>query len=226
MSNPISAVIVKDLAIKRGENALFEKMSWEINSGTFLAVTGPSGIGKSSLLSCLAGNLKPSAGIFSFSTGDTTKIGRIFQDLRLTANSTVLTNIMCGRLGDLPWYKTIFGFSGECKKQAFEIMRLLEIDPLLHKPVRKTSGGEQQRAAIARLLFHDPEYILADEPTSNLDPQLAKKVLGEIRRLCKESGRVAICVLHDSEYVRQFADLELTLSSGNENGWEMREVVR
>lgn len=226
MKNNQDALSVSELAVRRSENLLFKGMSWGLTPGTFLAVTGPSGIGKSSLLSCLAGNLKPAEGGFSFLTDDTTQVGRIFQDLRLTANSTVLTNVLCGGLGRLPWYRTLFGFDGESKKAAFEILRRLEIDPLVHKPVKKISGGEQQRTAIARLLHHDPEIILADEPTSNLDPVLANKVLGRIRSLCKERSRVAICVLHDGDQVEKFADMELRLSDEFENGWEIREVKR
>ena len=148
----------------------------------------------------------------------------IFQNLRLTRNLSVLTNVLCGRLGSQPWWRTLFAFPHEEKLHAYDILCRLGIDELANKPVRKISGGEQQRTAIARVLHQGPEIILADEPTSNLDTELSEKVLAIFRAQCDAEGRAAVCVLHDDYLVEKFADLELRLDNSAERGWDLRQL--
>lgn len=199
-------------------------MSWRLAAGEFLAVTGPSGVGKSSLVSALAGMLEPTAGTIERPAA-ASSAGIVFQDLRLTKELSVLTNVLCGRLGQFPWWRTLFGFPDEAKQAAFQKLEELEIGHLCHKPVRNISGGEQQRTAIARVLFQEPAVIFADEPTSNLDLALSERVMAMLRRECKSAGRTAICILHDTEFVGHFADLELRLGRDLPNGWELRRVA-
>ena len=85
--------------------------------------------------------------------------------------------------------------------------------------MRKISGGEQQRVAVARVLLQNPEIILADEPTSNLDAALARRVLTLLRRKCEQENRTIIAVLHDRRMVEEFADYELEIGAEFENGW-------
>ncbi len=217
---------VRGLALARGHSSLFEQMSWNLPRGKFLAVTGPSGVGKSSLLACIRGTLSPSAGSTSLGTDDPTKIGIVFQHLRLSNNLTVLTNVLCGRLGRYSNFRSIFGFPAAERETAFETIGRLGIGGLCHKPVRNISGGEQQRTAVARVLFQEPDLILADEPTSDLDTALARDVLTEFRQLCRTRNATVICVMHDDRMVAEFADLELRLDADRPNGWEMHEVIR
>lgn len=219
-----TGIAAEGLEIIRGDKRLFKYMSWELAKGKFMAVTGPSGIGKSSLLACLGGRLRPDAGSFGLSTTDPTKVGVVFQNLRLTRNLTVLTNVLCGRLGSQPWWRTLFSFPQEEKLRAFEVMCELGIGKLANKPVRKISGGEQQRTAIARVLYQSPEILLADEPTSNLDAELSARVLGILREQCDTAGKTAVCVLHDADLVERFADFELLLGQGDKRGWQLRQV--
>ncbi len=194
-------------------------MNWELPRGKFLAVTGASGAGKSSFLACLGGIIAPTMGTFKLSAADEKSIGFIFQSFRLTANLSVLTNVLCGRLGAYNWWQTLFSFPESERQKAFAILGELGLEKLLHRQVRQISGGEQQRTAVARVLLQNPEIILADEPTSNLDARLAKRVLSILRRKCERENRTVIAVLHDTRMVADFADYELKIGAEYENGW-------
>lgn len=220
------AVETFSLALKRSEKMLFEKMTWQLPQGKFLAITGGSGAGKSSLLACLGGIIAPSEGEFRLAAADSESIGFIFQNYRLTGNLSVLKNVLCGRLGAYNWWQTLFSFSETDCLAAFQILRELGLENLVHREVRKISGGEQQRTAVARVLLQNPEIILADEPTSNLDAKLAKRVLSILRRLCTEKNRTVIAVMHDARMVEDYADYELKIGADYENGWSFQQVTR
>jgi phosphonate transport system ATP-binding protein len=223
---PTIAVETRSLALKRGEKLLFEQMTWSLPRGKFLAVTGASGAGKSSLLACLSGTLVPSEGEFRLAASDAKSVGFVFQNFRLTGNLSVLTNALCGKLGAYNWRRTLFSFPEPDRLKAFEILRELGLENLVHREVRKISGGEQQRVAVARVLVQDAEIILADEPTSNLDARLAKRVLSLFRRECAEKNRTTVAVLHDRQMVEDFADCELEIGAEHENGWNFRRLLR
>jgi phosphonate transport system ATP-binding protein len=220
------AVETRSLCLKRGEKPLFEQMTWQLPPGKFLAVTGASGAGKSSLLACLSGSVEPAGGAFHLSVADSKSLGVIFQNYRLTTNSSVLTNVLCGKLGDYAWWQTLFSFAEPDRRAAFAILRELGLEKLVHRQVRKISGGEQQRTAVARVLLQDPRIILADEPTSNLDREAAKLVLSHLRRRCTEKNRTVVCVLHDARMIEDFADYELKIGAEYRNGWIWREIPR
>lgn len=198
-------------------------MSWELPRGRFMVVTGPSGAGKTSLLACLRGSLTADKGKVSLDHGLPLKVGVVFQHLRLTGNLSVLANVLCGRLGFHRWWETLFGFSAQERLKAYEIISELGLAPLVHRPVRSISGGERQRTAIARVLFQDPDIILADEPTSSLDPQLTQQVMERFKSLCRNEGRSVIAVLHERGLMEKFADIELELGSGD-SGWNLRRI--
>lgn len=218
-----ASVAVSDLSIIRDGRTLFSSMNWRLSPGEFLAVTGRSGAGKSSLLAAIAGSLTPASGSIDVAAPST---GVVFQDLRLTAELSVLTNVLCGRLGRYEWWRSLAGFSSGDRLAAYNILQTLDIAHLCHRPVRNISGGEQQRTAIARVLFQEPDIILADEPTSNLDNALSHHVLASIRSECRTSGRSAICILHDREFVERYADIELRIDATIGNGWELRRLER
>lgn len=220
------AVETRSLGLRRGEKLLFEQMSWRLPQGKFLAVTGASGAGKSSLLACLGGNVAPSEGEFKLAVDDLKSIGFVFQNFRLTANLSVLINVLCGKLGAYKWWQTVFSFSENDRQTAFRVLRELGLEKLVHRQVRKVSGGEQQRTAVARVLLQNPSIILADEPTSNLDAALADKVLTLLRGGCAERNQTIVCVLHDARLVEKFADYELQIGADYENGWNFRQIQR
>jgi phosphonate transport system ATP-binding protein len=224
---------LRGLGLKRGDRWLFRDVSLTIPRGKFVAIVGPSGVGKSSLLSCLAGMLKSSEGEIEYRCLNNCchypfdfqkKIGIIFQSFMLTPNSTVLSNVLCGRLGRYPWWKTFFRFPGPDQHEAADILHDLGLSQCIRRWVAEVSGGEQQRIAIARALFQQPELFLADEPVSNLDVYLTGRVLGILRQEASLNRRTVLCVLHNPDLVERFADLVLSLDPGNPGGWRLREI--
>lgn len=224
---------LRNLGLQRGGRWLFRNVSVTIPRGKFVAIVGPSGVGKSSLLSCLAGMLRSTEGEIEYRClrncqhrpfDFQKKIGIVFQSYMLTPNNTVLSNVLCGRLGRYPWWRTLFSFPGADKQEACRILHDLGLGRCVRRWVAEVSGGEQQRTAIARALFQQPELFLADEPVSNLDVYLTGRVLGMLRQEASVNRRTVLCVLHTPELVERFADLVLSLDPVNPEGWRLREV--
>lgn len=225
---------VEGLGLERNGRWLFRNLSWKIPRGSVVAIVGPSGTGKSSLLRCLAGMLRPQEGRVTFSCaagclhepGDyQPRIGMVFQNYLLSANTSVLRNVLCGRLGRYRWWQTLLRFPRRDREEAWRLLASLGLDRSAHRPVAEISGGEQQRTAILRALFQDPEIVLADEPVSNLDAYLSGRVLGLLRQGAKESRRTVLCVLHDAALVDRFADFALSLNPADPEGWRIRAVA-
>jgi phosphonate transport system ATP-binding protein len=224
---------IKGLGLKRNNRWLFRNLDWQVPRGSVVAVVGPSGVGKSSLLSCLAGLAQPTEGELTFScnagclhrAADYQKrVGIIFQNLLLSPNSSVLRNVLCGRLGRYPWWRTLFRFPRADKNAAALLLADLGLGDHIHRRAADTSGGEQQRAAVARALFQEPELLLADEPVSNLDGYLTGRVLGILRQEARQNGRTVFCVLHDPALLERFADYALSLDPMNPEKWRIREI--
>ena len=224
---------IKGLGLKRNDRWLFRNLNWEVPRGSVVAVVGPSGVGKSSLLNCLAGLTTPTEGELTFScnagclheaSGYQKRVGIVFQNLLLSPNSSVLRNVLCGRLGRYPWWQTLFHFPRADKQEAALLLADLGLAALLHRRAADTSGGEQQRAAVARALFQEPELLLADEPVSNLDAYLCEHVLGILRHEAHDKQRTVFCVLHDPALLERFADYALSLDPMNPEKWRIRVI--
>jgi phosphonate transport system ATP-binding protein len=225
----------ENLGLQRRGEWLFRNLDLSIPSGSIVALLGPSGVGKSSLLSCLSGSETPTEGKveFKINTGEIREtenisphLGIIFQSLRLTDHVTVLENVLYGRVAQYGLKESIFGFPTPDKEKAFEILKDLGIDHLAYKWTSQTSGGERQRTAIARTLFQDPSFILADEPVSNLDTYYAGRVMGLFRNLTSQNGKIVLCALHDPQLISRFADFALSLNPAHPEGWNLREVQK
>jgi putative ABC transport system ATP-binding protein len=176
--------------------------SFELHPGECLAVTGPSGAGKTTLLNIIGCMTRPSSGRVYIDDQEITalpehflvgvrrrKIGFIFQQFYLFPNLSVLDNLCLPLipLGTSP---------AKRKRRAAELLERFGLKSRLSSCVAELSGGEQQRVVIARALIHDPPYILADEPTSNIDADNCRLVLESLVEL-KERGRSILVASHD-----------------------------
>jgi phosphonate transport system ATP-binding protein len=226
-------VSVQELSYEARGKRLFEKMTWQIPRGKFVALVGSSGVGKSTLLYCLAGlnsysgqiSYRCNAGCDHSPAAFRLRLGFVYQDLRLVPNSTLLKNVLCGRLGYQPWWKTMFGFDTADRKKAGELLNSLGIAQYANCCAGEVSGGEQQRAAVARALLQDPEVLLADEPVAHLDEQNARRVL-DIFKEQVAGGKTVVCSLHDRELVEEYADTILHLDSKNPANWRLERRKR
>jgi len=183
-------------------------ISLKIRKGEFVSIMGPSGSGKSTLLNLLGALDKPTSGKVLIDGVDISKlddaklaklrnekIGFVFQAYNLIARSTVKRNM------ELP--ALVKGYSKEERMRRInDLLRVVGLQEKLYRKPKTLSGGEQQRIAIARALINDPEIILADEPTGNVDSKTGRVIMSFFRRLNKERGTTIVVVTHDPEVAR------------------------
>jgi len=218
----------RNLEVRAGNNSLVRELDLSCAAPSFLAVMGPSGAGKTTLLKTLAGMVPPGRGSVSFtnragreiSAGSCRcEVGLVFQHLRLAPNLSVLSSVLCGRLGRESWWRTLFGFAGPDRARALRLLEMFGLGGYGSAPVGKLSGGEKQRVAIIRSLMQSPCILLADEPVSHLDAALSFDVLRKLKELAVAESFPLCCVLHDDALARNLADAVLQISPELENGW-------
>lgn len=198
-----------------------------IEKGDFVAIMGPSGSGKSTAMN-LTGSLDLATKGDIFLEGENIeemgeselaqlrgrKIGFIFQQFNLVPNLTAKENVMLPML-----------FQGQDKEEreerAEQLLRMIELEDRMDHYPGQLSGGQQQRVAIARALANDPEVILADEPTGNLDTRTGEKVMGFLEQLNKE-GKTIIMVTHDPNLAKEHARTIYMLRDGKIESYEKK----
>ena len=204
-----------------GENVVkaVDGISLKVNEGEFVAIMGPSGSGKSTSMNLVGSLDVPTKGhifldgedISTFSESDLAqlrgqKIGFIFQSFNLIPNLTAKENIM------LPM--TFQGISIEERKiKAEELLNLVGLEDRMDHYPNELSGGQNQRIAIARSLANDPEVILADEPTGNLDTKTGETVMNFLDKLHKE-GKTVVMITHEPELAEHHAQVVYWLRDG------------
>lgn len=221
MAEPIITMSSVTKTYKRGRQDVkgLDDVSLQVREGEFVAITGASGSGKSTLLQIIGGLDRPNTGavivhkvdIATLSDGKlsefrNTTIGFVFQFFYLQPFLNLSKNM------ELP--SMFAGTRRRARRQ--EATRLLEqvglADRTTHYP-HELSGGQIQRAAIARALINNPKIILADEPTGNLDKANSREIINLLKEVCRTYGTTVIIVTHDPEVASQ-ADREITLSDG------------
>ena len=194
-----------------------DNVSFSVKKGEFVLVIGSSGSGKSTLLNMVGLLDRPTEGrvlVDGFDTSDLTdneisafrneKLGFVFQFSNLLADLTVLENVL------LP---SQIQFDSTTNNRAKEILEKVGLKDQLFKRANKISGGQAQRAAIARGLVNNPTIVLADEPTGNLDSVTAKNVVEIMKKMAKDLGQTFIVVTHERA---QFGDVDrvITIKDG------------
>lgn len=188
-------------------NPLVSKISKEIYAGETIAILGPSGIGKTTLLRTIAGLIRPLSGDISHNIPKRGGIGYIPQKLGLIRHSSVRSNIALGaRARRSKWLSAFFPLNRELRTDIEDAMRSLNIEDLEHHPVRILSGGQQRRVAIARTLIQKPQLILADEFLGELDSENVKSIVEATKKIVKDLGATLLMVEHNEERALQMAD--------------------
>jgi len=203
-----------------------EDVSIEVRDGEFVVLIGLSGSGKSTLLRCINRLVEPSSGrivlddldITAARAGDLRKvrrnIGMIFQQFNLVKRSTVLTNVLTGRLGYVSqWQGLLAHFGEEDYRRALVNLERVGLRDRAHQRADRLSGGQQQRVAIARALMQEPKIMLADEPVASLDPATSHSVLKYLQQINRE-GMTVICSLHFLSLARTYGTRVIALKAG------------
>lgn len=206
MNNDLVALknVEKEFKTKAGPFKALRGVDLKVNKGEFVAIVGPSGSGKSTLINMITGIDRPTAGEVYVGGERLTKrsenqvaqwrgknVGVVFQFFQLLPTLTVLENVMlplryCGT------------YKGRRQERAMEVLDLVQVPEIAKDYPGQISGGQQQRAAIARALVNDPQLIVGDEPTGNLDLVSAGLVFALFEELVKQ-GKTVIMVTHDRQ---------------------------
>ncbi len=206
---------VTDLAFRYGATPVFEGVHLQLARGEFVALLGESGVGKSTLLNCIAGLETPSAGRIELDGQDLAQLdddgrarlrrdqlGFVFQAFHLLPHLSVAENVSLPlRLQGRPFAEAVTKMLDAVGLQGLEARLPAQL-----------SGGQLQRVAIARALVHGPALILADEPTGNLDPDTGARVLGVLKQQVRAAGAALLLVTH-SVPAAALADRRLQLGA-------------
>jgi cell division transport system ATP-binding protein len=207
MSQPVLSL--KNVTIAQEGRIILSNVNLEVNHGEFIYIIGKTGSGKSSFMKALYADLPLSEGegnivnfdLITLKEDDIPflrrKIGFVFQDFKLLPDRTVQDNLLFV-LKATGWNDNI-----EIQNKINEVLDKVSMKEFVNKMPHQLSGGEQQRVAIARALLNDPEFILADEPTGNLDPQTSIEVLDVLRKI-NLTGKTVIMATHDYALLLKF----------------------
>jgi phosphonate transport system ATP-binding protein len=219
--------IIELVKIYEGGVLALDKVSFEVPDGQFVAVIGLSGSGKSTLLRCINRLVEPTSGKVIWNDQDVTRasdedlrrirrrIGMVFQHFNLVHRSSVITNVLAGRLGYVnPAWSLVNRFPAEDTDKAMRQLERVGIADKAHNRADELSGGQQQRVGIARAMMQDPEMILADEPVASLDPVLAHSAMQHLEMINKEDKVTVLCSLHFLDLVHRYADRVIALNEG------------
>jgi cell division transport system ATP-binding protein len=197
-------------------------VTFSVKKGDFCFITGPSGSGKTTLLKILYRETLPTQGEVLVGGANILRIpdrkiyilrrnmGIVFQDFRLLFHRRVFDNVAAA-------LRVLGTASRDMKRKVFIALRMVDLQSKIWEYPARLSYGEQQRVAIARAVVNNPRILLADEPTGNLDPELASEIIGLFREINRQGTTVIICS-HDQELVRRFGGRLLSLHEGKLRG--------
>jgi phosphonate transport system ATP-binding protein len=200
--------------------------SLQFRRGELCVLLGLSGAGKSTLLRTLNHLVEPSTGrVISAELGPLAatrtvlrahrrRTALVFQHHQLLERSSVLDNVLTGRLGHHPLARSVFPLPRADLELCIACLERVGLADKTLVRVDQLSGGQKQRVGIARALAQQPTSLLADEPVASLDPSTSEKILELLRRICEEDGLTAVVSLHQLEYAQRFADRIIGLADG------------
>ena len=210
---------IKDATIFQGSMPVLHRVNLEVKSGEFVYLVGRTGSGKSSLLKMLYGDLiltEGEANIAGYKLNGMKKkeipylrrkLGIVFQDFQLLTDRSVYKNL---------WFAmraTGWRDKTAMRQNAFDVLDKVNIKHKDYKIPGELSGGEQQRVVVARALINNPDIILADEPTGNLDPEVTDEVMELLHSLSRE-GKTVVMATHDYRVIEKFKGRVITVADG------------
>ncbi|MBU3841198.1 MAG: ATP-binding cassette domain-containing protein [Candidatus Ruminococcus intestinipullorum] len=211
-------IVLENIKKRYEDDVALDGIHLQINKGEFVFLTGPSGAGKTTLLNLLLKEIEPDEGKITVNGINLGKItpqymyryrrilGVVFQDFRLIPEWTIYENVAFAQ-------RVIGVTSGKIKKNVSAVLKLVGIEQYAKHYPREMSGGEMQRAAIARAIINRPYVLLADEPTRNLDRKNAIEIMNLLEKI-NEMGTTVIMSTHNREIVNALGKRVVTLENG------------
>ena len=209
-----------------GDEALSD-VSVRIDGREVVAMIGPSGAGKSTFVRCINRLVEPTTGGIRLDDTELTaldddelrdarrNIGMVFQEYNLVERLTVMENVLSGRLGYVSnWAALRRNFPPDDVERAYELLELVGLDGMEDKRVDELSGGQRQRVGIARAVVQEPKILLADEPTSSLDPETSRDVMELLTDIAEDRDVPVLINIHEVDLAEAYADRILGLHAG------------
>ena len=202
-------ILLEGVNLHQEERLIFENINLSIRPGDFIYLVGETGSGKSSLVKSLYAEIKVSTGNISVTEYNLNSIqkndipslrrnlGVVFQDFQLLSDRSLNDNL------EFVLKATGWNKKEEISKRIEEVLESVHLEEFNNKMPHELSGGEKQRAAIARALLNKPKVILADEPTGSLDPKKSEKII-ELLKEINEKGTTILIATHDYEIIKKF----------------------
>ncbi|WP_254765766.1 phosphonate ABC transporter ATP-binding protein [Salinilacihabitans rarus] len=219
-------IVDLDKTYQTGDRAL-KGASMEVSGNEVVAIIGPSGAGKSTLVRCINRLTEPTDGEVWLDDTELTAlskrqlrktrrdVGMIFQEYGLVERLTVMENVLSGRLGYLSnWNAFRRNFPAEDVEYAYETLDRVGLADMENKRADELSGGQRQRVGIARAVVQRPKILLADEPTSSLDPDTSRAVMDLLTEIAREESIPVLINIHEVELALEYADRVVGLHDG------------
>jgi len=222
------ALVIRNLVkeYRKGQPVLRD-ISLSVSEPGIVAIIGPSGTGKSTLIRCINRLVDPTSGSIMLGGTDLAKLqgeplraarrrlGMVFQEYNLVERLTVIENVLCGRLGYVPvWRAWTRRFPEADIARAFALLESVGLADFATRRADQLSGGQRQRVGIARAVMQEPDLILADEPTSSLDPKTSVEIMELLAKVGRERDIPVLVNIHNVALARRYALRMIGMSKG------------